>query len=169
MAGNLDLFLEIQGVEGESKKKGHENQMDINSWSFMAHNPVSGAGAGTSGKVALSDIQVTKPVDKASPRLFLGCCGATRYPKATIYGQRMTNDQAGAKVFYKVELTDVVVSMVRNDYVDPEGEDAPGNIVETLTLNPTTMKVSYGVQSAKDGAVGAMTPLGWNLETNAAA
>ncbi len=88
MAANfLDLFLEIPEVPGESKKENHIGQMDISSWSFAANNQVSQGMQGSTGKVSMSDIQVTKTVDKGSPKLFLACCGGTRFPKVTIWGQ----------------------------------------------------------------------------------
>lgn len=167
MAANfLDLFLEIPEIEGESKKANHEKHMDIMSWSFAANNQVSQGMQGSTGKVSLSDIQVTKTVCKGSPKLFLACCGGTRFPKVTIWGQKATGQDGGQKPFYKVEMEQVAISLVRNDYVDPEGADAAPGIIETVTFNPVKIKVNYAQQIAADGTLAAFVTTGWDLDKN---
>lgn len=162
----LDLFLEIPEVEGESKSKGHEKQMELISWGFAANNAVSQGGQGSAGKVSMSDIQITKNVCKGSPKLFLACCGGTRYPKVTIWGQRATGADGGQKPFYKVELENVAISIVKNDYVDPEGNETPPGIVETILFNPERMKVNYAPQKT-DGSIDAFITTGFDFGLNA--
>lgn len=170
MAGQsaLDLFLEIPEVGGESKDKAHKDQMDLISWGFVANNKVAQGGQGSTGKVVMSDIQVTKNVCKGSPKLFLACCGGTRYPKVTIWGQKATGAAGGQKPFYKVEMEDVAISLIKNDYVDPEGDEAPPGIVETVMFNPNRMKVNYAPQKL-DGSLDAFITTGYDFGANSGA
>ncbi len=164
MASNLDLFLKLEGIDGESKKDGHPKEIDIASWSFTASQPVSmgGNNAGTTGKVQMSDISVTKPVDAASPKLFLACCQGDRVPKAFITGQKATG-KGGQKVFYKVEMQDVVIAQVRNDYVH---EDAVlDTITETVVMNPAKIYVSYWPID-NTGTPGSESKTGYDLQAN---
>ncbi|MEO7986135.1 MAG: type VI secretion system tube protein Hcp, partial [Gemmatimonadales bacterium] len=51
----FDAFLKIDGVDGESTRKGFEKQTEIFSYSFGASNPStvgSGGGGGGGGKVS---------------------------------------------------------------------------------------------------------------------
>lgn len=164
MASNLDLFLKLDKIEGESKKDGHPDEIDISSWSFAATQPVSmgSNNAGTTGKVQMSDISITKPVDKSSPKLFLACCSGERIPNAVITGQKATG-QGGQKVFYKVAMQDVVVAQVRNDYIH---EDTTlDTITETVTLNPAKINVSYWTID-NSGTPGSEVKTGWDLQAN---
>ena len=46
----MEIFLKINGVDGESKGHGHEDEIDVHSFSLGASNPSSvGTGAGSGG------------------------------------------------------------------------------------------------------------------------
>ena len=65
----VDMFLKINGVDGESKDKSHPMEIDVLAWSWGASNSGSahvGGGAGA-GKVNVQDISVTKWVDCIQP------------------------------------------------------------------------------------------------------
>lgn len=160
MASNLDLFLKIDTIKGESLKDGHQGEIDITSWSFSANQAGASSGARATGKVHMSDISVTKPVDSASPALFLACCSGEHIPKAIITGQKAAGKQ---QVFYKVTMTDIIVAQVRNEYTHEEG--ALDSITEIVTLNPATVKVSYTPIDQK-GTPGAAVDAGWDILSN---
>lgn len=166
MASNLDLFLKLASIDGESKKDGHQKEIDISSWSFSANQAVSmgNNSAGTTGKVQMSDISVTKPVDIASPKLFLACCSGERIKSALITGQKSTG-AGGQKVFYKVEMEDVVLSQVRNDYQSGTETGDLATIIETVIMNPSKIKVSYWPFD-NTGTPGSEIKTGWDLQTN---
>ncbi len=67
----VDMFLKLDGVNGESKDKTHIKDIDVLSWSWGMSNSGSahvGGGAG-SGKVNVQDVSVTKYIDSSSPKL----------------------------------------------------------------------------------------------------
>ena len=67
-----DAFLTLEGVKGESQRKGHEGEIELISFSFGATNPSSigiGSGGGT-GKVSLSSFNVMKKTDASSVGMF---------------------------------------------------------------------------------------------------
>jgi type VI secretion system secreted protein Hcp len=139
MASNLDLFLKLDGIPGESIKTNHTNEVDILTWQFTAQQPVgSGSMGAATGRVRMSDITITKPVDAASPAIFQYCATGTPIKTAVITGQKATGEQT---VFYVVTLTDVTVSAVTNNSVSAEGE--LDTIHESVTLNTGAMKMEY--------------------------
>ncbi len=63
----VDMFLKIDGLEGESVDAEHANEIDILAWSWGMSQSGSmhmGKGGG-SGKVSVQDLSVTKWVDQA--------------------------------------------------------------------------------------------------------
>lgn len=143
----VDMFLEIKEVPGESSKSSHEGQIDILSFSFGAVQSGSfarGGAGGGAGKAEFQDISVVKEVDKSSPKLFQACAAGTHFGTATIYVRK-----AGDKPleYYKVELTDVLVSSVQNT-----GSAGGDNVMESITFNTAKINFTYVEQDAKGGA-----------------
>lgn len=140
MATNLDLFLKLSNdIKGESTKDKHVDEIDILSWQFTAQQPVATGGMGAAtGKVRMSDITITKPVDKSSPSLFIFCCTGANITEGVITGQKATGDQA---VFYKVTLNNVTITAITNTSFSAENE--LDTILESVTMNATKMKMEY--------------------------
>ncbi len=143
----VDMFLEIKEVPGESSKTGHEGQIDIVSFSFGAVQSGSfarGGAGGGAGKAEFQDISIVKEVDKSSPKLFQACAAGTHFGTATLYVRK-----AGDKPleYYKVELTDVLVSSVQNS-----GSAGGDNVMESITFNTAKINFTYVEQDAKGGA-----------------
>src|SRR5437763_14257572 len=104
----VDMFLKIDGVDGESKDKQHAKEIDVLAWSWGLSNSGSahvGGGAGA-GKVNVQDLSFTKYIDKASPDLMLGACNGKHYDNALL-----TVRKAGEKPleYLKVTMTEVLV------------------------------------------------------------
>ena len=71
----LDYFLKIPDIPGEATRGGHENEIEIYSFSWGVANTVRpGAGAGRgAGRLEASDLTIMKKVDRASAPLMLAC------------------------------------------------------------------------------------------------
>lgn len=82
----IDMFLKIEGVEGESTDKSHKGEIDILSWSWgMSQSGTTHMGSGGgSGKVSVQDLSLTKYVDAATHALMLGCCKGTHFDQAVL-------------------------------------------------------------------------------------
>jgi len=156
----VEMFLEIEGVEGESHVKGFENKIDIFSFSFGASNPHQGhiGGGSGAGKVDLSDLSVHKTLDKATPKLFLQCCSGKHFTKAKLTVRESGGD---APVDYLVvDLTEVFISSV--SWSGAHGGGKPG---ESLALNYSSIVLNYTPQD-KDGKAGTKIPAGWDIKKN---
>lgn len=155
----VDMFLEIKEVPGESSKKGHEGQIDIESFSFGAIQSGSfakGGAGGGAGKATFQDISIVKEVDKSSPKLFQACAAGTHFPAATIFVRK-----AGDKPleYYKIELKDLIVSGIQNS-----GSSGGDNVMESITFNTASINFTYVEQDAKGGA-GKTVTAGYDIRT----
>lgn len=157
MAG--DMFLKLDGIKGESKdKSGHKGEIDIDSFSFGVSNggTMGTGGGGGAGKVSFQDIQIQKVADLSSPSLMEACATGKHIKTGLI-----TVRKAGGKQeeFYKIKLTDVLVSGVSNHGV--EG----GNPQESLNLNFSKIEFDYKEQAA-EGTLAGNAHFGWDVKGN---
>src|SRR5262249_50652965 len=67
----VDYYLKIDGIEGEANAKGHEKEIEIDSFSYSSaqQGTFHSGGGGGAGKALLGDIAVTMKLCKASPKL----------------------------------------------------------------------------------------------------
>lgn len=156
-AASSDYFLKIEGVEGESKDDRHKGEIEINSWSWGATNMGSSGhgGGGGAGKANFQDISVTKFIDSTTEPLMLASFGGKHFPTATISVRKAGGT---AEDYYKIKLTDVVISSF--------GQDGDGDQeMDSLSFSYAKIEYQYKPQSA-DGSSGTPKNWGWNLGTN---
>lgn len=158
----VDMFIKFSGdsMEGESKDKTHGKEIDVLAWSWGMSNSGSahtGGGAGA-GKVNVQDLSFTKYVDKATPKLMLGCCKGTHYDEVNL-----TVRKAGDKPveYIKIKLTEVIVTSVSTG-----GSGGEDRLTENVTLNFAKVHLDYTPQDAK-GAAEKAVPMEWDIAANA--
>ncbi len=158
----VDFYLKIEGIEGESLKTGHENQIEILSFSFGAsNNATAGVGSGQSGagRVNMQDFHFTSPTSKASPKLIQSMFEGKMVPSAVLVGRR-AGLKSGKAIKYMVwDLKNVVVS--GHSLAGSVGDDIP---VENFSLRFEEVSLKYKSVKAGEGE-GAING-GWNLKTN---
>jgi len=155
----VDMFLKIDGINGEAKDKSHGKEIDVLAWTWGMGNHGSAhvlGGAG-SGKVSVQDVQVTKYVDTASPKLMKACCSGAHYPTALLTVRKA----GGTPVEYiKIKMEEVFITLVSTG-----GED---RLTENVSLNFSKVNVDYTPQGDK-GTAGTAIPFGWDIAANAKA
>jgi type VI secretion system secreted protein Hcp len=144
----IDSFLKLGTLKGESVVKGFEDQIQILSWGWgmTQTGTTHTASGGGAGKVDVSDLQVSKHVDAASPMLALACCKGTHYDSATL-----TMRKAGGTAldYVTITLTDLIVT----SYSVSEG--GGGDLLtDTFTLNFSKFKYSFQPQDNKGAKKG---------------
>ena len=155
----VDMFLKMDGVEGESTDKTHGKEIDVLSWSWGASQSGSMAagGGGGAGKVSMQDLSITKHIDKSSPKLFEALATGKHLKEAKL----VLRSAGGSQVEYLViTLSDVLVSSYSTG--GSSGDDRP---TESISLNFAQIKMSYVEQDAK-GSAGAATEFGWDIKAN---
>jgi type VI secretion system secreted protein Hcp len=142
------MYLKIDGVDGESVAKGHENEIEISSFSWGLSNPSNTHGAGGgggAGKVTFQDIHFTKNIDKSSPSLMLHCASGEHIKKATLTVRKAGGTQQD---YYKVDLQQLIISSYQSK-VDV-GEDGPS---DQFSLNFSKIAFTYTPTSPTGGAL----------------
>ncbi len=154
-----DMFIKIEGIEGESQDEKHKNEIQILSWSMGAANAGSsgvGEGSGTS-KVNVSDFSFTKLLDKSSPNLFINCCSGKHI--ATVV---LTVRKAGEKPqdYMTMTFNEVLISGY-----NVSGADGGGLPTESVSLNFSKIKHEYKEQKA-DGTLGGPISKTYDIKAN---
>ena len=156
----VDMFLQLDGVPGESTDSAHASQIEVVAWSWGMSNASTNTGSGQStGRVKIQELAVVKYVDKASPALMLGCSKGTHYPRA-ILSMRKAGAQKATDHFMVITLEDVVVTGVSSG-----GSGGENRFTENATLAFNKVRVDYWEQRP-DGGLVQVTPYTWNIATN---
>lgn len=138
--GAVDMFLKIDGVEGESKDQSHRDWIDVLSFDMSVSRPIGpGAGGGRAGGQAAeaSDLSLSKYIDKSSPKLVLACCDGRHIPEVTL---ELINTRGGNRTPYMVyKLHNVLVSSYS---VSGDTSDDPLP-TEEITLNYESIEWTY--------------------------
>lgn len=158
MAGAI--FLKLEGFDGEAKDEAHKDEIEISSWNWGMVQESSGAvGMGSAvGKVSVQDLNVTKSMDKTSPKLALACCVGTRIPSGELFVQRAGEDKVQA---IRIEMKNILVS----SYSVSDGADTGILPQESLTLSIKWFKYVYTPQDEKGEAM-AEVENSFDIEAN---
>ena len=153
-----DMYLKLDGVEGEAKDSKHTNEIEIMSFSFGVANQGAGAigvGSGAS-KARVNDLTVMKYVDKSSPGLFQNCCIGKSFNSAKLTVRKAGGDSPVEYLVY--DMDEVFISNVNTS-----GSDGGGIATENVSLNFAKMTVTYTEQEA-DGSAGVSTPKWYSVK-----
>lgn len=156
----VDTFLKIPGVDGESGDDKHKGEIDVESFSWGATNSGTGGhGAGSgAGKVAVQDFHFVKKLDKASPRLFIACSTGEHFKTAMLTVRKAGGTQ---QEYFKITMSDVLVSSYQI------GGSTHGDIVPTdqISLNFAKLEMAYKEQKP-DGSLGGEAKHGYDFGAN---
>ena len=143
----VDMILELEDIEGESKVEDFEKKIDISSFSWGASNSGSahtGGGASGGGKGNIHDMSLTKTVDNASPTLFKLCYQGKHIGSGKLHVRKSAGED---KLEYQLfEMTEIYITNVSMG--DAAGNETPS---ESFTLTFAKMKYTYKQQSETGG------------------
>lgn len=160
MAGNVDFFLKIDGIDGESTDKKHPKEIQLDSFSFGASQTgtMAHGGGGGAGKVAMQDFSFTTRVSKASAKLQLACWSGQHIKKATLVCRRAGAEQ---QEYLKVTMSDILVSSYQI------GGSSVGDLIPTEQVSLNFAKIEFEYKPQKeDGTLDAPAMAGWDLKQN---
>lgn len=109
--GNAAAYIKIDGIDGEATDSAHKDWIEIQSVQFSAKREISQGTGGMreASRPQLSDIVVTKEIDKSSPKLFTEAVIGVPGKNAVIH---LTKEVVPGKeeVYMKYILSDILVS-----------------------------------------------------------
>src|SRR5471030_2138213 len=158
----IDVYLQIDGIKGESADDTHPGWIECTSVHFGVSQPKSAtastAGGHTAERADLKDILFTKQADLSTPLLLQTCASGKTIPKATF--EFMRADANGTRIkYFNIELENVLIGLVTPGV-------NPGTIlVENVCLKFSKVCWKYTQQKISGGS-GGNTAGGWDLASN---
>ena len=153
-----DMFLKLDGIDGESQDDSHKNEIEITSFSFgvTQQGTMGTGGGGGAGKASFQDLHITKVLDKASPNILVACATGKHIANAKLTLRKAGGDD---KVEYLVvTMADCIVT----SYQDSGSAGAVP--LESVSFNFNEIKFEYKPQNA-DGSAGGTITGGFNVST----
>jgi len=154
----VDYYLKIDGIDGESTKKGVESQIEVLSWNWGEANTGSmshGTGGGT-GRVSMQDFSFTMTINKATPKLMLACATGEHIKSAILTCREAGKEQ---HPYLVVKFTDLLISSYQIG--GSRGEDSKP--VDHVSFNYSKIEIEYKEQKA-DGSLGSPVKVGYDLK-----
>jgi len=153
----MPIFMHFDGIDGNVTAKGYEKWIEVNSFQFGAGRgittPTGGAENREASGASVSEVTVTKSMDKASPKLFeAGLIGNAG--KVVKIVMTRTGKELKELCVYKFEDT-----LVSGYSVSSGGDGAP---TESLSLNFVKFEYSYTGSDAT-GADAAKMKVGYDI------
>jgi len=153
----VDVFLKIDGIEGETKDSKHPNEIELLNWSWGVSQQGTMAAnlGGGAGKANFGDLMWTHNVDKSSHKLMLACATGQHIPSASLAVRKAGGEQQD---YIIIKLTDILVSSVQTS----ASSEVP---TESVSFNYAKVEFEYKTQDEK-GKVGAPNKFGYSLKEN---
>ncbi|HUF27354.1 MAG TPA: type VI secretion system tube protein Hcp, partial [Gemmatimonadaceae bacterium] len=138
----VDYFLKLTGVDGESTDAKHKGEIAVESWSWGETQAGSAGSAGGrgAGKVQMQDFHFVMKTNKASPKLLLACAQGEHIKEALLTCRKAGKEQVE---FLKIKLSDVLVSSYQT------GGATGGGPIPTDQISLNFGKVEYEYKPQK--------------------
>jgi type VI secretion system secreted protein Hcp len=150
-----DHFLKITGIQGESRDATHEDEIEVDSWSWGLARPTN-TGPGGAGKATFRELSIQKKVDRSSPMLAQGCAKGEHFKEAVLASRRAEGPNF-ATDFLVIKLFDVVISRYE------EVAEAQSLPMDSIDLLFSRIEYRYTLQKA-DGTLDAPVVWSWDLK-----
>jgi type VI secretion system secreted protein Hcp len=159
----FDAFLKLDGIPGESTDAKHKDEIEVLSFSWGVSNSgaVAHGGGGGAGKATFQDFSFMSRLQRSSPKIWLACATGEHIKSAVLTLRKAGGEITGAE-FYKVTLTDVLVSSFQESGSEG-GDDVP---FDSFSLNYAKIRTDYTLVNQK-GSLGGTTSAEFDLSKNA--
>ena len=144
-----EMFLKLEGIDGESLDSAHSGEIEIKSWGWVGTNDIRWDinQGGQSTKVKHENLTIEKVCDKASVTLHQACVTGKHIKNGTITCRKNDGDQ---KVEYLViKLKDIMVGRM-----EWAGEGESQSLKEIVHLAFAEYRMEYKLQNDTGDAGG---------------
>lgn len=157
---DIGLFLEVEGIPGESTHAAHPGEIDVLSWQWgMTQTVIRSPGSGnTTGKVNYRDIQITKSIDRSTPLLMAAASEGKHWKQAALYALKEGRNPQETKV---ITMKDIVVTSIQLG-------GASGNepLTETITMQFNQVQVDYQPTDPQGNPLDKLISFVWDILKN---
>lgn len=155
-----DIFLKIDGINGESLDEKHKDEIEVLSWNWeiLQDSTMHAGSGGGAGKATVKDLTFDHSIDRASPNLMKYALTGKHIDQAVLV---MRKAGGNPLEYLKLTMSDVIVTRVKPAGARDEAERSR----ETVSLSFAKVKQEYVVQNAQGGSGGAVTA-GYDIKLN---
>lgn len=137
---SVDMFLKVDGIQGDSTDDRHEKEIDLESFAFALGRGRDGTGASfgaAAAKARLMTLRVDKVYDASSPKLFRAAATG-QHIKSAVLTFRKPGDR---DVFLTYALSDVQVTSYDQGGKDGDARDL-GSLEEEVGFTAARIHVT---------------------------
>ena len=159
MASQQDFYIQLQGIDGESKDSKHEGWIDILSFDYSVSQSTSmstGGGSGV-GRASFNPLSFAHYVDKATPNLLQYCASGKTIPTAKVSCCKVGD---GSQEYMLITLSGCQIT-----HAGPIGVSDDARVKEQVSISYEKIEVEVREQNA-DGSMGAAVTGTWNVKEN---
>jgi type VI secretion system secreted protein Hcp len=135
-----NIFVNVQGIPGESISASHPNTIEATGLSFGVTNTFTNTCS------SFLDLSVAKAVDKASPQLMLRCAQGALLSQVILYVQKFVS--GSPQDYLVLRLEHVQISGMT------DGSRTNGPPTEVVTFRPTRVTMTYTLFDQNGGVQG---------------
>lgn len=140
----MGIYMQFQGIQGEATQQDHQNWIDVLSMSWGAGRSISTVSGSTANREAsepsLSELNIVKLFDAASPNLFIQACTGNVGKTVQI---DLTTTGSPSVVFCSYTLSNCLIS----NYSVSSSGDRP---TETIGLSFTQLQYKFVPYNAQN-------------------
>jgi len=146
-----DMFLKIDGVQGESQDAKHKGEIDVLAWSWGESTGMARTRRGTLPIACIQDLSLTKFIDSSTPGLIMDGMLGQVVPTAVLVVRKAGE---GQQEYFRMTMRNVSVAAYNT------GGSGEERLTENVVLHFESMQGQYQ-QQKPDGTLGA--PIVWDI------
>ncbi|MCU5771837.1 type VI secretion system tube protein Hcp [Erwiniaceae bacterium BAC15a-03b] len=150
---NSDIYMKIQGIEGESQDANHKGWIAISSFDWGATQPANNQG-GSTGRVEYQDLHVHTMVDKATPAIMRYMSNGKPIKKVEISTCLASEGQLE---YLRITLEDVLITAANY-----QGNGHGAKVAIDYKFQAGKVRQQYW-ETASNGSKGAESASGWDI------
>jgi len=155
----VDMFLKLDGVDGECQDSEHKNEIQIEGYRLSGLSSRDAFTNQSTGAVRISHLTIHAKVDKSTPKLFEKLKRNDKIPTATLTCRKAGKEQFK---YFEVVLSEVLVARIQIGGL--EGGDVLPACEFDLAYGKLT--ITAWTQTSLGTMSGAVV-FNYNLQTNA--
>jgi type VI secretion system secreted protein Hcp len=155
----VDIFLKLDGIDGEAQDTKHKKEIDVLSWSWgAAQSGTTHTGGGSgSGKASFQDLNVSKYVDASSHKLLKSVAKGTHIKEALLTVRKAGDTPLE---YIKLHMKNCLISSVTGG-----GSGNDDRLSESIAINFEEFEYTYTPQKP-DGSGDSPLPFKFNISHN---
>lgn len=156
---SFDCYLKIEGIDGEATAKGYEKWIQVLEYRSGLRQHGGGSASGTAthsgGRADFEQFEVTKLIDKSSPKLALYCANSDTIGTVTM---AVCKSSGGKQKFMEYKLSKTTIMLVAASGSSGDKAEKP-----TETIRFRFDKIEWGyVQFDDNGKSQGEVKAGWD-------